>query len=71
MYDSESADIPEHCRHIRAEGVCNGGVAEICCAIKVVSLRKAVVECDLTSSRKKGAHLFVEKCAPFGKEERT
>jgi hypothetical protein len=27
-------------------------------------LRKAVVECDLTSSRKRRAHLFVEKCAP-------
>ena len=26
---------------------------------------------DLTSSRKKGAHLFVKKCAPLRKEEHT
>ena len=52
----------------------SGAVAQgrmVCCAVKVVPLRKAVVECDLTSSRKKGAHLFVENCALRRKEERT
>ena len=52
----------------------SGAVAQgrmLCCAVKVVPLRKAVVECDLTSSRKRSAHLFVEKCAPLRKEERT
>ena len=52
----------------------SGAVAQgrmVCCATKVVPLRKADVECNLTSSRKRSAHLFVEKCAPFRKEERT
>ena len=43
----------------------------VCCATEVVPLRKAVVECDLMSSRKRSTHLFVEKCAPLRKEERT
>ena len=43
----------------------------VCCATKVVPLRRADVECDLTSSRKRSAHLFVEKSAPLRKEERT
>ena len=51
-----------------------GAVAQgrmVCCATKVVPLRKADVECDLTSSRKRSTHLFVEKCALLRKEERT
>ena len=51
-----------------------GAVAQgrmVCCATKIVPLRKAVAECDLTSFRKRRAHLFVEKCAPLRKEERT
>ena len=51
-----------------------GAVAQgrmVCCATKVVPLRKAVAKCDLTSSRKRSAHLFVEKCALLRKEERT
>ena len=51
-----------------------GAVAQgrmVCCVTKVVPLRKVDVECDLTSSRKRSAHLFVEKCAPHRKEERT
>ena len=51
-----------------------GAVAQgrmVCCATKVVPLCKVDVECDLTSSRKRSAHLFVEKCAPNRKEERT
>ena len=52
----------------------SGAVAQgrmVCCATKVVPLRKAVEECDLTSSRKRRAHFFVEKCAPLRKEEHT
>ena len=52
----------------------SGAVAQgrmVCCAVKVVPLRKAVAKCDLTSSRKRRAHLFVEKCALLRKEERT
>ena len=52
----------------------SGAVAQgrmVCCAIKVIPLLKAVMKCDLTSSRKRSAHLFVEKCAPLRKEERT
>ena len=52
----------------------SGAVAQgrmVCCATKVVPLRRADVECDLTSSRKRSAHLFVEKCAPLRKEVRT
>ena len=51
-----------------------GAVAQgrmVCCATKVVPLRKAVVECDLMGSRKRSTHLFVEKCALLRKEERT
>ena len=51
-----------------------GAVAQgrmVCCVTKVVPLRKVDVECDLTSSRKRSARLFVEKCAPHRKEERT
>ena len=56
--------------------LCNksGVVAQgrmVCCATRVVPLRKADVECNLTSFRKRSAHLFVEKCAPLGKEECT
>ena len=37
-----------------------GAVAQgrmVCCGINVVPLRKAVAECDLTSFRKRRAHL--------------
>ena len=52
----------------------SGAVAQVrvvCCATKVVPLRKADEGMGLTSSKKKGTRLFVEKCAPLRKEERT
>ena len=52
----------------------SGAVAQgrmVCCATKVVPLRRADVECDLTSFRKRRAHLLVEESAPLRKEERT
>ena len=38
----------------------SGAVAQgrmVCCATKVVPLRKAVAKCDLTSSRKRSAYI--------------
>ena len=35
----------------------------VCCATKVVPLRKVDVECDLTSSRKRSAHHTGKKSA--------
>ena len=38
----------------------SGAVAQgrmVCCSTKIVPLRKAVAECDLTSFRKRRAHL--------------
>lgn len=42
-----------------------------CCATKPPALRKATEEGAGTSSTTRGAHLFVEKCAPLKKEVRT
>ena len=56
---------------LRNKGGCVAQQSIFCCAGKCSSLRKAVAKCDLTSSRKRSAHLFVEKCALIRKEERT
>ena len=44
----------------------SGAVAQgrmVCCATRVVPLRRADVECNLTSSRKRSAHLSGKKSA--------
>ena len=48
-----------------------GAVAQgrmVCCATKVVPLRKAVVECDLMSSRKRRAHFLSRSAHLSGKK---
>ena len=48
-----------------------GAIAQgrmFCCATKVVPLRKAVVECDLMSSRKRSTHLLLRSAHHSGKK---